>query len=109
MDGDGDGSKEPPSAAAGEEHLGGASKPQSTVAGLAKEAAQLFHTRSYQGCLLILHQLQLLDDEDPKVSLSRNAFLTRPCLANAFRFSGSVFGARTPDCRPVLAVLVSRF
>ena len=45
-----------------------APKPQSTVAGLAKEAAQLFHARSYQGCLLILHQLQLHNDEDPKVS-----------------------------------------
>lgn len=43
-------------------------RPQSTVAGLAKEAAQLFHARSYQGCLLILHQLQLHNDEDPKVS-----------------------------------------
>ncbi|KAG0558635.1 hypothetical protein KC19_10G042700 [Ceratodon purpureus] len=68
MDGDGDGSKEPPqpgaaaSAAASED-----TRPQSTVAGLAKEAAQLFHSRSYQGCLLILHQLQLHNDEDPKV------------------------------------------
>jgi len=44
-----------------------AARPQSTVAGLAKEAAQLFHARSYQGCLLILHQLQLHNDEDPKV------------------------------------------
>jgi hypothetical protein len=73
MDGDGDGSKEPlPSVATSGVAMGAAtaeeSRPQSTVAGLAKEAAQLFHARSYQGCLLILHQLQLHNDEDPKVS-----------------------------------------
>lgn len=47
-------------------------RPQSTVGGLAKEAAQLFHARSYQGCLLILHQLQLHNDEDPKVGQCSN-------------------------------------
>jgi hypothetical protein len=78
MEGAGD-AKEPPAAtaAAGAAAAGAATaiteeapKPQSTVAGLAKEAAQLFHARSYQGCLLILHQLQLHNDEDPKVRSS---------------------------------------
>lgn len=72
MEGAGD-AKEPPAAtaaaaAAATAIAEEAPKPQSTVAGLAKEAAQLFHARSYQGCLLILHQLQLHNDEDPKVS-----------------------------------------
>ena len=79
MEGAGD-AKEPPAAtaaAAAATTAGAATaiteeapKPQSTVAGLAKEAAQLFHARSYQGCLLILHQLQLHNDEDPKVRSS---------------------------------------
>lgn len=42
-------------------------RPTSTIAGLAKEAAQLFHSRSYQGCLLILNQLLLQNEADPKV------------------------------------------
>lgn len=59
-------------------------RPTSTVAGLAKEAAQLFHARSYQGCLLILHQLQLHSEEDPKVCV-----LITPVLR--FCLSGKVF------------------
>jgi hypothetical protein len=89
MEGDGDGviastaTTEPPLAHANAAHAAMAAepqqhpdsgapvaRPQSTVAGLAKEAAQLFHARSYQGCLLILHQLQLHNDEDPKVGQS---------------------------------------
>jgi len=42
-------------------------RPTSTIAGLAKEAAQLFHSRSYQGCLLILNQLLIQNEGDPKV------------------------------------------
>ncbi|KAH9557046.1 hypothetical protein CY35_07G065200 [Sphagnum magellanicum] len=42
-------------------------RPTSTIAGLAKEAAQLFHSRSYQGCLLILNQLLLQNEADPKI------------------------------------------
>nr|PNR48509.1 hypothetical protein PHYPA_012986 [Physcomitrium patens] len=88
MEGDGDGvantssttttTKEPPlpqsagatsnGAAAENDAVGGNNvRPHSLPTGLAKEAAQLFHARAYQGCLLILHQLQLHNDEDPKV------------------------------------------
>ncbi len=42
-----------------------------TIAGLAKEAAQLFHSRSYQGCLLILNQLLVQNETDPKVTSSK--------------------------------------
>jgi hypothetical protein len=51
-------------------------RPTSTIAGLAKEAAQLFHSRSYQGCLLILNQLLLQNEADPKVKKHKN-FTTR--------------------------------
>jgi len=37
-----------------------------SIAGLAKEAAQLFHSRSYQSCLLILNQLLVQNETDPK-------------------------------------------
>jgi hypothetical protein len=47
-------------------------RPTSTIAGLAKEAAQLFHSRSYQGCLLILNQLLLQNEADPKVKKHKN-------------------------------------
>jgi len=47
-------------------------RPTSTIAGLAKEAAQLFHSLSYQGCLLILNQLLLQNEADPKVKKHKN-------------------------------------
>jgi hypothetical protein len=42
-----------------------------TIAGLVKEAAELFHSRSYQGCLLILNQLLVQNETDPKVTSSK--------------------------------------
>lgn len=42
-----------------------------TIAGLSKEAAQLFHSRSCQGCLLILNQLLVQNETDPKVTSSK--------------------------------------
>lgn len=42
-----------------------------TIAGLGKEAAQLFHSRSYQGCFLILNQLLVQNETDPKVTSSK--------------------------------------
>ncbi len=42
-----------------------------TIAGLVKEAAQLFHPRSYQVCLLILNQLLVQNETDPKITSSK--------------------------------------
>lgn len=65
-------------------------RPTSTIAGLAKEAAQLFHSRSYQGCLLILNQLLLQNEADPKVKKHKNFathnsthFVSFRCLPDA--------------------------
>jgi len=68
-----------------------------TIAGLAKEAAQLFHSRSYQGCLLILNQLLVQNETDPKVYQFKNSsclvaiLLLRYFLTtNAFFLSSSI-------------------
>jgi len=56
-----------------EEEQGQTRPVTTTIAGLAKEAAQLFHSRSYQGCLLILNQLLVQNETDPKVYQFKNS------------------------------------
>jgi len=83
----------------------------STIAGLAKEAAQLFHSRSYQGCLLILNQLLVQNETDPKVYQFKNssclvALLLLRCLVVSYDkcFFSILFRLRSCNAMPVVTL-----
>jgi hypothetical protein len=82
-----------------------------TIAGLAKEAAQLFHSRSYQGCLLILNQLLVQNETDPKVYQFKNSsclvgLLLLMCLVVSYDkcFFSILFRLRSCNAMPVVTL-----